>query len=48
MSPDEKRKLESKKNQLADLIKDLQNGTLHLEDLDEDTKNGLASLFLGN
>lgn len=32
----------------ADLIKDLQNGTLHLEDLDEDTKNGLASLFLGN
>ena len=48
LSPDEKRKLESKKNQLADLIKDLQNGTLHLEDLDEDTKNGLASLFLGN
>jgi hypothetical protein len=47
LSPDEKRKLESKINLFADLIKDLKNGTLHLEDLDEDTKNDLASL-LGN
>lgn len=47
LSPDKKRKLESKINLFADLIKDLKNGTLHLEDLDEDTKNDLASL-LGN
>lgn len=47
LSPEEKRRLVQKKNQLADLVKDLESGELLLDDLDDSTKATLLSLLKG-
>lgn len=46
LSPQERERLEKRKNQLADLLGDLENGELHPEDLDEATRERLKK-FLG-
>lgn len=45
LSPQEKLRLEKKKNQLADLLRDLESGDLHPEDLDEETRKKLKKLL---
>ncbi len=47
LSTEEKKRLEQKKSQLANLVKDLESGELLLEDLDENTKSTLLSLLGG-
>ncbi|MBX3640622.1 MAG: DEAD/DEAH box helicase [Nitrosomonas sp.] len=46
LSPQERQRLEQRKNQLADLLGDLESGELHPEDLDEVTREKLKK-FLG-
>ena len=47
LSPQEKQRLEQRKNQLADLLGDLESGELHPEDLDEATREKLRKLLGG-
>lgn len=47
LSPQEKQRLEKKKNQLTDLLRDLESGDLHPEDLDADTRAKLKQLLGG-
>lgn len=47
LSPQERRRLEQSKNQFAGLLSDLKSGKLHLEDLDEATREGLKKVFVG-
>lgn len=47
LSPEEKKRLEKKKSQLADLVRDLDRGELLLDDLDDSTKATLRSLLGG-
>lgn len=47
LSPDEKKKLEDNKRMLQNLVSDLENGNLHIEDIDEATKNKLRDLLRG-
>jgi superfamily I DNA and RNA helicase len=46
LSPQEKQRLDKKKSQLADLLRDLESGELHPEDLDAETREKLKK-FLG-
>lgn len=46
LSPQDRQRLEKKKNQLADLVGDLESGQLHPEDLDDTTREKLRK-FLG-
>lgn len=46
LSPQERQRLEKRKNQLADLVGDLESGELHPEDLDDETREKLRK-FLG-
>lgn len=48
LSPQEQRRLEKKKSFLADIVDDLEKGKLHLEDLDEATREKLKLLLGGN
>lgn len=48
LSPQQKNKLEKKKNQLAKLVKDLEDGELLLEDLDKETRKKLQRLLMGD
>ncbi len=47
LSPQERKRLEHRKNQLADLLGDLESGELHPEDLDEATREKLRKLLGG-
>ena len=47
LSPQERERLEHRKNQLADLLGDLESGELHPEDLDEATREKLRKLLGG-
>ena len=46
LSPQERQRLEKRKNQLAGLVGDLESGELHPEDLDDETREKLRK-FLG-
>lgn len=48
LSPQERQRLERRKSQLADFLADLESGELHLEDLDEVTREKLKRHFGGN
>ncbi len=48
LSPQEQQRLAQKKNQLAELLHDLESGVLHLEDLDEATREKLKMLLWRN
>lgn len=48
LSPQEKKRLEQKKHQIANLVKDLEDGNLLFEDLDEETRKKLKKLFVRN
>lgn len=45
LSPQEKQRLEKKKNQVADLVRDLESGELLLDDLDIETKKKLQKIL---
>ena len=45
LSPQEKQRLEKKKNQLTNLLLDLESGELHPEDLDDETRERLKKLL---
>ena len=45
LSPQEKQRLENKKNQLASLLRDLESGELHPEDLEDETRERLKKLL---
>lgn len=47
LSPEERKRLEKKKNSFADLVRDLESGELLLDDLDDSTKATLRSLLGG-
>jgi superfamily I DNA and RNA helicase len=47
LSPKEKRRIEKKKSQLADLLRDLETGELLLGDLDEKTRKKLQKILGG-
>ncbi len=47
LSPQERQRLERKKSQLTNLLRDLENGDLHPEDLDESTRKRLTKLLEG-
>lgn len=45
LSPDEKQNLENNKRMLQKFLSDLENGNLHIEDIDEATKNKLRDFL---
>ena len=45
LSPQDRRRLEHRNSQLADLLGDLESGELHPEDLDEVTREKLKKFF---
>lgn len=47
LSPHEKQRLENKKILMEDLVRDLENGNLHPEDLDQSTRIKLMNLLKG-
>lgn len=48
LSPQERKRLEQRKNQLADFLSDLESGELHAEDLDEVIREKLKKFLGGN
>lgn len=48
LSPQEQQRLERKKIKVVDILNDLESGELHLEDIDETTRDKLKKLLGGN
>jgi superfamily I DNA and RNA helicase len=48
LSPDERKRLEQRTRGLSELVRDLESGKIHSEDIDAETRKKLRRLLLGN